>query len=969
MSRVATVDLLLAREVEVRRLSSALDTACQGHPQFVVVTGEAGIGKSRLLHEAADMARRRDCLVFHGTAAEFEVDLPFGVIIDAFDDFLKALDEHAVERLAMDRQGALAAVFPSLQSLDGSVDYPVSAEERFRVHRAVAGLIERLSVRQPVVCVLDDLHWADPASLELISHLVRRPPPAGLLVLLGARLGQGSAQATRLIEGLRNVADVENVHLGPLSLGAIAELVGSDDRVDVASLHRVSGGNPFYALQLARVRDDASSPARRFDDSVPPAVSRSIAAELDALSPSARVFAQAAAVVGDPFDLDLAIAASGLTECDALECVDELAARQLIRPSTTPRRFLFRHPLVRNAVYHASLPGARLSCHRRLVASLIERGAKPVLVANHIEHCAVHGDLMAVDVLGRAGEDSAKQAPASAARWFSMALRLLPASASREDRVALLTSLAAAQCAIGNFDDAHDALEQCLALAPAGDAPDVDLTISCAEIEQLLGRHTEAHARLQGAFADRHDQRSAAAVSLMIALSANSLFVADNKAMLDWARRAVEVADEIHDDALTAAALAAATSGAAFMGQVRDALELRTHVASLIDALPDDRLAGQLGALGSLAVAELYLDLYREARDHAERGLAIARATGQSELVPTLVPVLGTALWILGEMSASVEVLDEAVESARLVGVAATLALNLYNRAIAAVMVGDLEVALHLSGESVELARQFDHGLISAYGGAARAHALFESGDAAAAREILLSSTGGEEIPEIGGGWRATYLELLARCCLDLGRLDEARSAAERARSAADELGMHLPGLAADRGSALVAMADGAHDRAIALARSAIAHSEALGAPIHVATSQELHGRALGAAGRTEEAIAELVAAADGYERLGAMRYRDQVEQQLRQLGYTVHRRTTRAAPGSAGVGSLSGRELEVAELLRARHTNREIAQGLFLSMKTVETHVRHIFQKLGATSRSEVASILERDGARATRS
>jgi DNA-binding NarL/FixJ family response regulator len=134
-----------------------------------------------------------------------------------------------------------------------------------------------------------------------------------------------------------------------------------------------------------------------------------------------------------------------------------------------------------------------------------------------------------------------------------------------------------------------------------------------------------------------------------------------------------------------------------------------------------------------------------------------------------------------------------------------------------------------------------------------------------------------------------------------------------------------------------------------------------------VATSHELHGRALATAGRTEDSIVELVAAADGYERLGATRYRDQVEQQLRQLGRTVHRRSLRAAPESAGVASLSGRELEVAELLRARHTNREIAQELFLSMKTVESHVRHIFNKLGATSRIEVASIVDRDRTRPT--
>jgi DNA-binding NarL/FixJ family response regulator len=111
-----------------------------------------------------------------------------------------------------------------------------------------------------------------------------------------------------------------------------------------------------------------------------------------------------------------------------------------------------------------------------------------------------------------------------------------------------------------------------------------------------------------------------------------------------------------------------------------------------------------------------------------------------------------------------------------------------------------------------------------------------------------------------------------------------------------------------------------------------------------------------------------LVAAAARYELLGATRYRDQVEQQLRQLGHTVHRRSARATPESAGIASLSGRELEVAGLLRARHTNREIAQELFLSLKTVETHVRHIFHKLGATSRIEVASIVDRDGARPTR-
>jgi DNA-binding NarL/FixJ family response regulator len=117
----------------------------------------------------------------------------------------------------------------------------------------------------------------------------------------------------------------------------------------------------------------------------------------------------------------------------------------------------------------------------------------------------------------------------------------------------------------------------------------------------------------------------------------------------------------------------------------------------------------------------------------------------------------------------------------------------------------------------------------------------------------------------------------------------------------------------------------------------------------------------LAAADRTDEAIVQLERAADEFEALGASRYRDQTEAQLRRLGRTIHRRTRRGQPDGAGVELLTGRELEVAELVRDRRTNREIAEALFLSIKTVETHMRNIFHKLGVTSRVEVARMLAR--------
>jgi ATP/maltotriose-dependent transcriptional regulator MalT len=314
-----------------------------------------------------------------------------------------------------------------------------------------------------------------------------------------------------------------------------------------------------------------------------------------------------------------------------------------------------------------------------------------------------------------------------------------------------------------------------------------------------------------------------------------------------------------------------------------------------------------------------------------------------------------------GELNRSAEVLEEAIEGARLVDNAQGLSLALFNRALSAVMAGDLETALEMGAESVELARTVDDGVITAFAGAIYAQALCEAGEPDRAAELLLDSVGGEDLPLLAGSWRATYFELLSRCCLELGQLDEARAAADKVRAQADEQGLQLSGLMADRAGAAIALAEGRPEDAVDLALSAVARSEEIGARVYAATSRALAGRALTAAGRSDEAIAQLVRAADDFDALSALRYRDQVEAQLRSLGHTVHRRTPRGQPEGVGVELLTGRELEVAELVRDHLTNREIAQQLFLSLKTVEAHLRNIFHKLGVSSRGEVAEFIDR--------
>ncbi len=953
-------DVLLGRERELELLENVLDGACDGDPGFVVIFGEAGIGKTRLMQEVVESAVSRGCLTLEGRAAEFERELPFGVLTDALDAYLRSLDRRALERMAMDRLGALAAVFPSLGSLDEAVEYPISAAERFRVYQAVRELGERLAARSPLVLILDDLQWADGASLELISYFLRRPPQAAVMLALAFRTGRGDPAVIKAIGDIQRSSLVQTIELGPLSKEIVKQLVGDREGVDIEQLHHESGGNPFFALQLARAGYGDPDATAAGALGVPPAVARAITAELEGLSPAARRLAEAAAVVGDPFELDLAADTMDQSEVDAWERVDELVAKDLVRGTDVPRRFQFRHPLVRHAVYGSCSPSVRVSCHRRAIDGLAKRGAPAAVMAGHVEQSARHGDAFAIDILRRAAEETCTQAPRSAAPWFAAALRLMPADTPAKERVSLLMPLAAAEAAIGRFSEAHAALDECIALASEEEVElRVGLVVATAEIEQLLGRHNEARMRLQRAYEKFADLDSSARVSLLIALSTNSLYLADHQGMLEWGRMAVDAAEKVANDALSAASLAAYTMGATFAGKVDLARDLHGRAARLVDSLEDDELLSRLDALSNLATAELYLDLHALTCSHGERGLSLARSTGRTQLVPILIPILGCALWMTGELERSAQVLDEAIEGARLVDNAQGLSLALFNRALSAVMAGDLETGLELGAESVELARTVDNGVITAFAGAIHAHALCEAGEPGRAVEVLLDSVGGEDIPLLAGSWRATYFELLTRCRLELGQLDKARAAARQVREQAGEQELQLSTLMADRAEAGVALAEGRSEEAAELALSAVARSEEIGARVHAATSRAFAGRALVAAGRSDDGVAQLVRAADEFDALGALRYRDQVEVQLRALGRTIHRRTRRGKRDGSGVELLTGRELEVAELVCDHRTNREIAGELFLSLKTVEAHMRSIFQKLGVSSRGEVAELV----------
>src|SRR6266540_111741 len=906
-------DPLVGRAEDLGSFEHALDELDRGGSGAIELMGEPGIGKTRLLRELSARAELRGQLVLSGSASELERDLPFSVFVDALDEYLQSLELGRFAVLDDDVQAELTHVFPSLSALATAGDVALQ-HERYRTHRAL-----------------------------------RPPPSAAVLIAVALRPRQLPERLVAALERAHRAAALTRIELGPLNPIEAREFLGETvDVADATDLYEQSGGNPFYLEQLARTLDRAAGAAASEISltgiGVPSAVAASLSEELALLSNGGRLMLQGAAVAGDPFEPELAAAAAATSEAAAMDAVDELLQLDLVRNTDVPRRFRFRHPLVRRAVYEATPGGWRLGAHERCAKALAERGATAWARAHHVERSAREGDVGAVAVLREAGEAAVRLAPASAAHWFADALGLLPQTAPAQERVELLIARAGALSAAGDLADSHAVLLEGLAIVPDESiALRTLLTTACARVEHRLGHYEQAHARL------------------VSELALNEFYRSKYQSMHDWAERAVSTAEVLGDPPLTAAALAMPALADAMSGAGERAQSHRADAAALVDSLSDKELSRRLDAAAWLAAAELYLDRYAEADAHAGRALTLARASGRGELFLVLYQILARAWYVRGKLAEATELLDGAIEASRLSGNTQALAGNLFNRSVVAVAVGDLDIAVATAQESVDLARDLDEGFVAAWAAVRLAGALLETGQPAQAVELLVGSAGGEELTRIPGGWGAHCLELLTRCWLALDRRTEAEQAAALAEATAAAVQLPLAAAWAGRAAAAVALRAGDSARAAERALASAAAADEVGAPIEAALSRTLAGRALAQAGQHERAVAELRRAAAELGACGALRYRNEAERELRKLGHHIHRRTPPGKADANGIESLTARELQVARLVVDGKTNPRIAAELFLSQKTVESHLRNIFRKIDVSSRVALTRTVER--------
>ena len=237
---------IIGRETALGQIEEALADVEAGEQVCLSVEGEPGIGKTRLLAELEDRGDERGYVVLTGCATEFEREQPFGAWVDALGAYTASQEHRLREAWDAEAIGELTGILPGLRSRRGAATRTVT-DERYRAHRAMRGLLELLSEERPLVLVLDDLHWADEASLALLSALLRRPARARLLIALAFR----PAQAPRHLAAALTIPALRRIVLERLSEEQSTLLLGNLDARAAAAIYRQGGGNPFYLQQLS----------------------------------------------------------------------------------------------------------------------------------------------------------------------------------------------------------------------------------------------------------------------------------------------------------------------------------------------------------------------------------------------------------------------------------------------------------------------------------------------------------------------------------------------------------------------------------------------------------------------------------------------------------------------------------------------------------------------------------------------
>ena len=941
----STPTLLLEREGELEGVAGVLRRAGHGRGGLLLVEGPAGIGKTAILGAAAALASSEGMRVLRAHGAVLEREFAFGIVRQLFEPPLaQASAEEALE--VLQGPAGQAAELLGLPKAPGTPDEAHGADPSFTVLHGLYWLCANLAAQRPLLLSIDDGHWADASSLRFLTFLMPRLEELPVALLIAMR-----PEELRPVEGLLAAlaadASAERVRPAPLSRSAVGRIVAERlatvaDPAFEAACHDATGGTPFLVNQLAgALRERGIAPNRAGAALVAGLggsdVGRWLGTRLASLGRAPSALARAVAVL-ESGPLHLAAALAGLETSAAADAADTLSAAAILEPG---RRLAFVHPIVRAGVYGEIPAGERSAAHRRAAELLARDGSPRELVAEHLMAGEPAGDPWVAECLVEAARAAAgRGAPESATAYLRRALAESPASGQR---VELLLELGLVEFSAGD-PQARRHLEEACELAAPGPERVAAATVH-AHVLARLDQCADALAAIDGAAITLGPEDEELANTLEEVAVAVGLLDAATAATVERRMHRVRArAEQEPSPSRNLLGVAAIVAGYANEpAEVTADLALRTLAAP--HAIPD---ASDLPWFSAATIALVWSERFDEVVPVLDAGAKHARAAGDAAL---LAVCLSYRAWVMlrrGDLIAAEADARAAIETPGLP------APPLWHALAAGILVDSLveqgrleeaDAVLAATGATAERETQTGAVLLHSRGRLRLAqHRPREAlADLLAARDVL-----NRTLTRCRNCLPSRSDRALAH--LAVGDRDAALRTAEEDLGLARELG--APGaLGVALCAAGVATGGDAGER---LVREAVASLELAGAAVERARAQTELGAMLRRGNRRTEARRLLLEALDTAHRARARPLVQRAETELRATGAKPRKVVL------TGLESLTASERRVAELAREGLTNREIAQTLFVTVRTVEGHLTSVFRKLDLASRDELADALQ---------
>jgi len=933
---------LLEREAELAALHAVVDAASSGVGRVVAIEGRAGMGKTRLVAETRALAASSGFEVLIARSAELEQEFAYGVVRQLFEPFLASLPLEERDEALSGTAGLAERLFGD-EELTGTA----SGDLSFAVLHGLYWLAANLSTRRPTAIVVDDLHWTDAPTLRWLSFLSRRLEGLPLLVVLGLRPPEQSAE-TGLLTELISDPTVLVIRPTALSEAGVASMVEREFQVPphpefTAACHSATGGNPLYVRALVDALlgegvQPTAAHAGRVREVGPEPVTRQVLLRLSRLPEEAKRFATAAAVLGDGAEQrDVAALAQIDDRHLASLAATWLAQADLLRVTLPTVEFV--HPVVRAAVYESLEPSQRLLKHRKAAELLEAANEEPERAAAHLDLVPPAGDPFVVETL-RVAADRAivRGAPEVAVRHLERALAEPPSEEARTDtllELGLAEQRVDVSAAAEHLGEALDAIDEPLRRARVG----LELGRSLFR----LNRGPEAVRILKDAIGRLDDDQPELRELLEAELINSSGFDSD----------VIEVSRE------------------------------------RIARVNEDELVGNVGRAVMVSTLR-YFDARRGANREAVCALAEPKALeALIESMPSVAISCAATALMYAEYDEEIDrFFDTMMDASKRRGELVTLSNMLCFRGLTLAQRGDLEAGIQDLRESDELVTYMPSQQGAIYFRSYLADVLTNRGELDDAEQALAELGLQEEVADsahliffLGArGWLRCARGEFAAAASDFERLGRCMEAFEMRNPAVLAWRSHL---------AMALLGLGRRDEALELAREEVELARAWGAPRPVGVALRAFGLAQGGAEGIEtlrESLVVLERSSAKLERartmveLGAALRRSNARAEARELlkeGLDIAVRcgsqplveqaeAELAATGArprrlllSGVESLTASERRVARFAAEGLSNKDIAQKLFVTTKTVEVHLSSVYRKLGIGSRTELPEAL----------